>query len=326
MNDRINRAVTPAALAIVLSLAAPCTGQSNGLPGSGLSGLGGGGLGSGSFGMGLGGGTSQARLESAEAALKSAEANLERIKQLVKSGVSTPLDLANAEANLAAARAALQATKDDIQRYEQTQALQRPVDIDLRDATLRQAAQVLSQATGMGIGIAEDVPQDLRFSVQARRVPLASVLDGLARQGNLMIAPGKDVRSIELRTWPALELNGQRQLFAGPWAPWANEWGGSVAMGGRAPFGERRAAAAAPVPADLHLTGVGERLVVASEAGKGPKGEPGFWLTVYRIDGTTLKKVGTTFHRSNVASPAAIPGLPGRTGTAPGGASPGKGP
>jgi hypothetical protein len=78
----------------------------------------------------------------------------------------------------------------------------------------------------------------------------------------------------------------------------------------------------------VSLTTVGDRLVVVAEPGPGPKGEPGFWLTLYRLEGTQLRRTGSTFHRSAVPpGPAAGMGMPGAyggmmSGMMPGGAPP----
>lgn len=222
-------------------------------------------------------------------------------------------------------------------------ALQKPVMVDLKDATLQQAAKVLSQASGLEIRVSEDVPTNLRYSVVARGIPLSSVLEGIARQGNIMISPGKGVNEIELSPWPMLEINGSREVYSGPLAPWSIEWGTvpsaqSISLGmtqsssfplsmiygtdgemlrgvfkfdpriqgedltlsgGKlVPFGGQRFRG-------LEL-GVGDRSVVIAEPGTSPSGEPGYWLTLYRIDGEELKKQSTLFHRSAPAAPSGM--------------------
>jgi hypothetical protein len=38
---------------------------------------------------------------------------------------------------------------------------------------------------------------------------------------------------------------------------------------------------------------------VTAQPGIGPQGEPGVWLTVYRLEGNQLRKVGSTFDRAD---------------------------
>ena len=50
----------------------------------------------------------------------------------------------------------------------------------------------------------------------------------------------------------------------------------------------------------VSIAPLGDRIVVLAETGPGPHGEPGVWLTVYRLDGLALKKVSATFHPAAV--------------------------
>jgi hypothetical protein len=100
----------------------------------------------------------------------------------------------------------------------------RPVDIQLKDATVRQAAEALTQASGIKIDVDSSVPRDLRMSVEAQRVSLRVVVETIAQQGNLMI--GRDGDSLVFKTWPSLNVNGSRTYYKGPFDPWADEWGG----------------------------------------------------------------------------------------------------
>lgn len=81
----------------------------------------------------------------------------------------------------------------------------------------------------------------------------------------------------------------------------------------------------------ISLASLGDRTFVVSEPGRGTEGQLGAWFTVYRIDGTQLKKIATGFHalRSDASDRRNVPGMmPGTPGMNPmgipglGGASP----
>lgn len=101
--------------------------------------------------------------------------------------------------------------------------LLRPVAVQLQNATVRQAADALSQATKLSIRVAGDVPDATRLTVQARGVTLGAVLEAIGRQTNLKLAPADD--GVVISPWPMVEVNGQQQVFRGRMAPWSGEWG-----------------------------------------------------------------------------------------------------
>ncbi|HEU4753028.1 MAG TPA: hypothetical protein VFU47_07955, partial [Armatimonadota bacterium] len=207
----------------------------------------------------------------------------------------------------------------------------------------------LSKASGVSIRTEPGVPDDLRLSIQARGVTMGAVLDLIGQQANLKI--GRQGDAITLSPWPTLEVNGQTQVYRAASAPWAGEWGqlpefvmarqtgfasgqpvregpgmpgfggfggglGGVpaaagAMGpqmGMMPgFPGPRAPAGPPA-----LTALGDHMVVIAEPGAGPEGEPGYWLTVYRLEGQQLRRLGSSFHRPPHPgpAPAGAPGAP----------------
>jgi len=278
--------------------------------------------------------------------------------------------------------------------------LLRPVAVQLQNATVRQAAEALSQATKLSIRVEGEIPNDTRLTVQARDVTLGAVLEAIGRQANLRLAPSD--KGVVISPWPMVEINGQQQVFRGRLAPWSSDWGvlpgypsrdGWVFPGeadaadlpysifaplpgnpaamtptqsgvGVAPLPEPRAGGmnpasdpnvGAPVyPGSRSVRGIpsaamaismaslGDRSFAVSEPGQGTEGQPGAWITVYRIEGTQLKKIATGFHplRSsslhrgksmgipgmmpladpNVNAPATTPGVP--TSNTPGGLQP----
>ncbi|HZO88567.1 MAG TPA: hypothetical protein VFB38_09530 [Chthonomonadaceae bacterium] len=126
--------------------------------------------------------------------------------------------------------------------------LQRPVDVQMDRATVRQLAEALSRASGVSVRVDKLVPDQTRITVDARGVALGTVLEAVARQANLMIAPdfeekeivpenemapnpnasnakGAALKGIVLKTWPLLKVSGQpEQTFVGPNAPWSDGW------------------------------------------------------------------------------------------------------
>jgi hypothetical protein len=217
--------------------------------------------------------------------------------------------------------------------------------VQFRDATVRQAAQTLSQAARIPIEVDKSVPEDKRLTVEARQVPMGRVLEAIAEQSELQLVPTE--RGILLTTWPSLKVGPGTQAFTGVLAPWSDEWGMrptdmaasfhyAVRPGGRfttveagpgdpsgipglpngteSPFGGPPAApdggaGRGPGRGILALTSVvnpgGQSLVVVAEPGAGPQGQPGMWLTVYEVSGTDLVRRSSVFHRPG---PAGVPG------------------
>jgi hypothetical protein len=268
--------------------------------------------------------------------------------------------------------------------------LLRPVAVELKNATIRQAIEVLSKATKVPIEIPGDVPDDLRLTVQARGVSFGAVLQAVARQANLKISPSD--KGILLTPWPMVEVNDQLQVFKGARAPWALEWGvlpgyrtsdgwdfpgeaeafrssdvmeyvlnsapggfpigepvdvspeevrvppstpgvpggysapvfpglprSSSGLPGTDPNRSTRSITASAAMA-ISLASLGDRTFAVSEPGRGTDGQLGAWITVYRMDGTQLKKVAAGFHalRSDSQDRRSVPGMmPGMPGMNP---------
>jgi hypothetical protein len=125
-----------------------------------------------------------------------------------------------------------------------TDLLNRPVDVQLRDASVRQAAQALSQASAIRIHVDDSVPEETRLTLTARGVSFASVLEAIAQQASLIIAPDRNWTQwttgapdqglgaspaaspgVILRARPMLEVNGQSQELAESIGPWSLDWG-----------------------------------------------------------------------------------------------------
>jgi hypothetical protein len=230
------------------------------------------------------------------------------------------------------------------------EAMRRPVTVDLANATARAAAAALSRAGGIAINTTA-VTTDQRMRVVARDIPLAHVLQALATNAGLLIAP-TDAQGIRLFPIPRLEVGDTVQDIPGPFPPWSAEWGvpppavlglhgmgmgmggmgmggmtgggmgmGGMGMGGMTGgmtggmvmggFGGTAPMHHAPhlpnAAGTLHLA-LGANLLVVAEPGFSPAGEPGYWLTTYRVRGAALTRASVAFHASpRAASPMSLP-------------------
>ncbi|HTE20117.1 MAG TPA: hypothetical protein VK689_17265 [Armatimonadota bacterium] len=269
----------------------------------------------------------------------------------------------------------------EAQRQElsrQAAPLVRTVDVQFRDATLKQAAQALTQVAGFPIRADESLPQDKRLTVQVQGVALGTVLEAIGKQAEIMIAP--DGAGIALRSWPTLEVNGARQVMTGSMAPWSDEWqtrlpylfssvqimgvgvrhfnpegmklleaqgglpgpgggmggfgGGMSGMGGgMGGFGGGMGggmggyvsgmggglgggmmggsyALGLPLPSSVSVASMGNGMLVVAQPDAGSGQGPGVWLTVYRLEGTRLKRVSALFQPSAQNQPS-TGGMPG---------------
>lgn len=140
---------------------------------------------------------------------------------------------------LTLASAALPAAAQSQSRYDLSPGalvnlvmrLYRPVSVDLRDASLGQAASMIADASNVPIHVDGRVPAT-RVSLSARDVPLGVVLEQLAQQANVLIAPESSTngwlnridQSLRLVPAPALQPEAGAAVAA-PYAPWSDAWG-----------------------------------------------------------------------------------------------------
>ncbi len=257
--------------------------------------------------------------------------------------------------------------------------LTKSINAHLDKATLSDALNALAQASGMIVTAPVNIlDTNKRLTIEARNVPMGTVLEAIAQQMEVIIAP-QDTVGITLKPWPSLNINGHKSQYRGSNAPWSDEWlelhppeniaqgggggfggfggGGSGSGGGlggafgggqridpasggtssgrrgSAPNGLQGAGGGMGTPpprpepgvsipkaenrssnpfasmsygpgasgaynsAPLSMTVSGDRLAVA-EPTTGPKGEPGYQLTVYNIAGGQMKIVSSVFHAS----------------------------
>jgi hypothetical protein len=171
-----------------------------------------------------------AQLAAAEAELRAATEALQEKKSQVAQGLAPATEMPPIEAQIARARAAVAATRTEVGLREREQqlssrvaALQRPVDVEIRNADLGEAARIIARASGVSVNVDPRAHADQPVNVVARGVPLATVLDAIARQGHLLIAPAPN--GVVLKPMPLMEVNGQRTIFGAPFGPWSSEWG-----------------------------------------------------------------------------------------------------
>jgi hypothetical protein len=176
--------------------------------------------------------------EQLRAAVKVAEANYTAVKS--EKPAPRAERIQEAEARLRLAQAGLSEAEAKLARETRLSILERPIDVKLTQASVQQAALVLSEAAGMAVIVDAGVELDKRLSVDAKGVTFGLVLETLAKQTNLMLAP--DAKGIRITTWPTLEVDGQKTVRKSAYAPWSEEWatylycaGGS--LGQSAPFG-----------------------------------------------------------------------------------------
>jgi hypothetical protein len=334
--------------------------------------------------------TLEVELEALTQALREKVPELEKLRQTY-----TPESIAvqRAEREVAALRTRIAALEGErataLRRSHLEQPnvwLSRPVSVELRDATVRQAAEALAKVAGVNVVADENLPADKRLTVDARRVPLGTVLEAIALQNNLMIAPAPG--GVALAPWPTLVVGAETQVLRGPLAPWSDEWAGQIQFqqregGGRLGFQPAAPAAGGmmmgggfagggfpgvggpagglggqgaggfggglgglgagggrgggvggfgagggmggfivpdgfsipptvggvPLPGAASITSLAPHWIVVAEPGASPSGVRGTWLTVYRLDGTQLRRVSRLFHEP-AAPAAAAPGDP----------------
>lgn len=108
----------------------------------------------------------------------------------------------------------------------------KPVTLSVKDATVREAAEALGKAAGIAIAVEDAARSDKKLSIEAENVPLGTLLEILANQAGMMIAPARD--GVALKRWPTLKVNGKEESFRGRIAPWSDEWGTPPTLSGRA--------------------------------------------------------------------------------------------
>lgn len=261
-------------------------------------------------------------LRSAELRVRQATDQVTTIRQQATVGSAPPSAVRAAEAELERATLEVSRLSPLAAREDILEALDRPISIALHEATPSQFAAALQAASRIPIEVDPRVPGSLRFSVTAEAVGLAKVLHAVAVHAGLMLAPrGEAWSGVRLSVWPELTVGDRRQVYRGGIAPWSDEWGyaptGAVQTSAG---GDELDGPAAPVVSisrlerkeapgrGLALASPGPGLIAVAEP-LGTEPGSGVRLTVYRLEGETLRQVATTVHRgaSGSAAPAGPP-------------------
>ncbi len=151
------------------------------------------------------------------------------LRQAQESLDRTRKELENLDARLLdVQREIVMAQQAAVARVERLLApFKRPVSVEMKDATLRQAAQALSKVSGTAILVDESVPEGPRLRLTARGVALGAVLEAIAAPLNLELTSAP--AGLRITRWPSLKVNEDVTVFTGPHAPWSEEliqeWG-----------------------------------------------------------------------------------------------------
>jgi hypothetical protein len=319
-------------IALIVVLAASASAQNAGSFGGGS---GGGGLGYGGLNGGYGSSAGadcqgsilavRRQLESADLRcrqihdqLSAAKQELDATMAEVRAGLATNGAVVSAQLEVQNAEIQLEQCIRDRMQLNRLLALAQPVDVSLKSANIRQAAEVLSKASGLKITVDAKVLQNVFVTTQAQDVPVGGVLEVIANSAHLTIVPQGD--GVDLSNPGQLRIDGKDIAVLGSNWPWSDEWsaGGPPSPLGRrwlrlfqgaAPSSEQAAPSVrngSTAPSAL-LTGIGQSTLVVGEPGTGPQGEPGLWMTPYQLKNGRLIPGTRTFHRSVTSQPIAVP-------------------
>ncbi|MFN3650351.1 MAG: hypothetical protein ACK47B_12310 [Armatimonadota bacterium] len=201
--------------------------------------------------------------------------------------------LSERDEELAKARAELAEAREEADPLRIYRPLLERVDVQFKNATVREAIKALSEASRARLAVAEGAPSDRRLSVDARGVTLGAVLEAVARQGDLMIYPAEG--GALLRARPMLIVDGKSAAFSESLGVWSGEWG---LPGGSLPG----AAGGFTFPATPNPVGLLHSVRVTTRPGT-----PGATVTV-EAEGMETPIAGSP------TAPAPAPGFSGRLG------------
>lgn len=166
----------------------------------------------------------QTELRTAEAQLKTAELRVSTLEMQRNAGLADDSRVQEAAIELQKWRGVAEDIATRVKRSQLYRALGRPVDVRFRDATVGDAAQVLSQTSGLAISVDPALQPAGRVTITANQIPVAEVLRLLAQNTKAQVTPKPGSAGILLRPVPTLEVDGQVREFPGSNAPWSPEW------------------------------------------------------------------------------------------------------
>lgn len=245
----------------------------------------------------------------------------------VDAGAAPASELAPLQEQLLVLEAELKQIEPQLRDAKRLVKLASPVDVELKDASLRQVAEALTKATGLQITVDGGIKDDPQrnFTLTVRGAPLAQILEQIADSAKVLIAPEEE-GGVVLVPEAYSSVNGQSIASVSRNAPWSNDW--AMAVGGYpTPVGQRwlrlieavntawtfadlgllrrpgqTTAPAAPVWAaggtpQPVITSMSPNTFIVGEPGTNDKGEPGMWLTFYSIDSGKMIPGIKYFHR-----------------------------
>lgn len=101
-----------------------------------------------------------------------------------------------------------------------------PVSVRLNNATVKQMAEAISKVSKLSIRVDDSVSDTVRITLEAHRIPVATLLAAMARRAELLIARDKNPVGVLLTHPPMLKMDETPLLInASPTYPWTEDWG-----------------------------------------------------------------------------------------------------
>lgn len=173
-----------------------------------------------------------------EAQSRALDEKLQLTKSQVEVGLATLSDVDPLEVEAKQVRERLSQRMQDLIEVRRLVALAQPVDIVLKSASIRQAAEVLSRVSGVKITVDASVPKNVSVRAQARSVALGAVIEVIADAAHLTISPAND-GGLLLRRAGKLVIDGKAINYQGDNWPWSDEWISAARGGQYLPMGRR---------------------------------------------------------------------------------------
>jgi hypothetical protein len=167
-----------------------------------------------------------------------AQQNLKDTTAWFNMGLAPRSDVAPLEVEVEQLRDQLLQCKAALVEARRLAALAQPVDIVLKSASIRQAAEALSRVSAVKISVDAKVPKNVYVKTQARDVPLGAVVEVIANAAHLIIAPSDD-GGLVLRPPGKLVVNGASFNYQGDNWPWSDDWVAFASGGAYRPLGRR---------------------------------------------------------------------------------------
>ncbi len=140
-----------------------------------------------------------------------------------KSGAVTVTEVNDAKLMSDLAHSNLEQSERTLASLERSAKFSQPVNVQMKDSSIKAAADALTDSSGLKISLDSTVPQDIKLNITANGVALGTALEAIADRAKLMISP--EASGVLLRVWPKLVVDGKMIEVIGVNAPWSDEWG-----------------------------------------------------------------------------------------------------